>query len=501
MSRVPPLSEADFLLFQEYFESETGLFFENHQDHLLLSALAERMARKGHSSHKEYYNYLKYHPEARLELREILTLLTTGETYFFRNIAQFEVLMQDVLPEIIKRKRASGDRSLRVWSAGCSRGDEAYSVAIAIMEVLADFRDWDISILGSDINRDVLAVAREAVYTPKDLGELPAEYVEKFFHRKKSEYVLNADVKALGRFNFHNLCKDSFGQEGMTGLDIIFCRNVTIYFNPETTRKLMGRFYESLADGGYMFLGHSETLWQINHHFRTIEYPHTFIYKKELGVVPMVQEARAVVPLPVFKFGDDQPAFTIASEPGAVPPAGEAFFSDPETDGLLTEATRAYQKKKYDVALTALDKIVARHDTHARAHFLKSVILADQEKYEEAASLLVGVVQKDSLNEEAAFLLATLFAKMGKVTEAETYFRRIVYLSADEPLTYFHLGNIYAAQKKPAKAELEFKNAIRLLEKRTADEPVRFSEDFSSGLLLQACKHNLATLLRGGAAF
>ncbi len=501
MSHLEPLSAEDFRLFQEFFVAETGLYFDNASDHLLLDAFQERMKVKGHASHKEYYHYLKYHPEGRIELRELLVLITTGETYFFRNIAQFEVLMNDVLPDIIRRKRAASDKSIRIWSAGSSRGDEAYSVAIAIMEVLPDFRDWDIRILGTDINRDVLAVARAGVYTPKDIGELPPDYVEKYFVRDRSDYVLSQDIKAMVRFDYHNLARDPFTQDVMKGLDIIFCRNVTIYFNLETTRELMARFYDSLLEGGYLFLGHSETLWQINHSFQTIEYPHTFIYKKgPRAVVPKAPVSS--ITLPVMAFEGDLPVRT-ASHDHKAPVARDEkprppVTSDMKADVLLTEATRLYQEKKYDVALATLDGIAVHHDEHARAEFLRAVIFADQEKYDKALAQIQRVVKKDSLNVEAAFFLATLYAKVGKLADAENLFRRVIYLEADEPLAYFHLGNIYTSQKKASKASLEFMNAVRILEKRKPDAPVRFSEDLSSGLLLQSCKHNLTPLPKAG---
>ncbi|MBF0387241.1 MAG: tetratricopeptide repeat protein [Candidatus Omnitrophica bacterium] len=509
MSQCAALSDEDFVRFQEFFVNETGLYFDNSKDQSLISALSERLTKKGHSSYKEYYNYLKYHPESRFELREILTLLTTGETYFFRNIAQFEVLMQDVLPEIIKRKKPTADRSIRVWSAGCSRGDEAYSIMIAIMEILPDYRDWNISILGTDINRDVLAVAREAVYTPKDLGELPAEFVERYFHRKRADYILNSDVKPPVRFVYHNLCKDQFSQDGMCGIDIVFCRNVTIYFNPDTTRALMGRFYNALADGGYMFLGHSETLWQINHQFRTIEYPHTFIYKKDLGAV-VPEPSPAQVSLPVFSFDEKifgssgLSSFRPAGAPGtadnfspsgaAVPSVEEVFFMDSQTEAYVNEAGDNYRGRKYAEAFVCLEKALARNAGHPRANLLKAVILADQAKYDEAIAVLSALVQKDNLNEEATFLLALLYAKAGLAVKAEAMFRRIIFLAADEPLAYFHLGNILAARQLPPRAALEFRNAIRLLEKRPANEPVKFGDDLSSGALLQACKRNLLSL-------
>ena len=512
------LSDEDFHLFQQFLVTETGLYFDNSHAHSLADALNERRQKRGHTTFKEYYHYLRYHLEGRGELKELLVLITTGETYFFRNVAQFDVLMKDVLPEIIARKRAAGETTIKIWSAGSSRGDEAYSVAIALMEVLPEYRDWKIMIQGTDINRDVLAAARAAVYTTKDIGELPPEFVEKYFVRQRAEYVLNVEVKSLAWFQYHNMVRDSFAQEGMQGVDIIFCRNVTIYFNMETTKALIGRFYDSLLEGGYLFLGHSETLWQFEHQFKTVEYPHTFIYKKErrdaavrklpaerLGAEALspprspiaLPSVRFDTPSTMFSTGVSSPTVDKAADQPLKPGLAPGIFEknralDFEMKALLLEATFFYHNKKYTEALVRLDRIIAGGTTHLRANLLKAVICADQEKYDEAVMLLEQIVTRDNLHVEATLLLATLKVKTGKLSEAETFFRRVMYISPQEPLAYFHLGNVYLAQKKPAKAHLEFKNAAGLLEKRPADEPVPFSEGLSFGVLLQVCRQNMS---------
>jgi chemotaxis protein methyltransferase CheR len=283
MKNILPLSPDEFSLFQELLIEASGLQFEESRNQSLHLALWQRLQHRGYDSYREYYNLLKFHPEGRLEIRELLDLITIGETYFFRNKAQFNVLMRFVLPEIIKRKIFTGDPCIRAWSAGCSRGDEAYSIAIAIMEVLLSYSEWNISILGTDINRNGLACSEEAIYTQKDIGHLEKEYLDKYFNIRGSTYHLKDDVKALVRFEYHNLAKDPFMDERIQNIDILFCRNVTIYFDAQTTQRVIENFYNCLAEDGYLFLGHTETLWQINNQFERVEFPQTFIYKKTLN--------------------------------------------------------------------------------------------------------------------------------------------------------------------------------------------------------------------------
>jgi len=285
MKDIPPLSTNDFGLFQELLIEMSGLQFEEGRKQALHLALWQRIQHRGYDSYREYYNLLKFHPEGRHEIRELLDLITIGETYFFRNKAQFDVLMRFILPEIIQRKVDSWDKCIRVWSAGCSGGDETYSIAIAMMEVIPSYKEWTISILGTDINRKGLDSAKEAIYGQKHIGHLPKEYLDKYFKVRGATYILEANVKELVQFEYHNLARDPFIHEKMQNADIIFCRNVTIYFDGETTQRVIENFYNCLAQDGYLFLGHTETLWQITNKFERVEFPQTFIYKKRLSPV------------------------------------------------------------------------------------------------------------------------------------------------------------------------------------------------------------------------
>ena len=152
-----------------------------------------------------------------------------------------------------------------------------------MMEVLPSYKEWSISILGTDINRNGLACAKEAIYGEKDIGHLPKEYLDKYFKVQGSTYLLHSDVRELVQFEYHNLVKDPYIDERMQNTDLIFCRNVTIYFNGQTTQRVIENFYNCLAEEGYLFLGHTETLWQITNKFERVEFPQTFIYKKRLS--------------------------------------------------------------------------------------------------------------------------------------------------------------------------------------------------------------------------
>jgi chemotaxis protein methyltransferase CheR len=451
-------------------------------------------------------------------MRELLDLITIGETYFFRNKAQFNVLMRFVLPEIVQKKVDSGDKRIRVWSAGCSRGDETYSIAIAIIEVLPSYEEWNISILGTDINRNGLACSEEAIYGQKDIGHLEKEYLSKYFNIQGSTYLLKDHVKELVRFEYHNLAKDPFAHEGMQNIDLLFCRNVIIYFDTQITQRVIENFHNCLAQDGYLFLGHTETLWQITNKFERVEFPQTFIYKK--GLSPVQQEAmKPFIAVPEIPIAD----LTLSTAPTGVFEAevkngcSRSILSDLPSSGWGVEggfekrpvvkekvespykkATLCLEEIEDQTALSSPNHMIAQGKNHIVTHLTRATILANEAKYKEAADILGRIVEADNLTVEAYYLLGVLSYKSGNLQEAETQFRKVIYVDPDSVLAYFNLGNMYLYQRKFREAAREFRNAIRLLEKRPKDEQVRFCEDFTVDFLSRACRNILVEISKRG---
>lgn len=452
---IPALSKTEFELFQQLLVEESGLYFDIDKADSLYSALYERLKEKKCGSYAEYYSLLKFQPEGKLELFNLLDLITIGETFFFRNEPQFEALMKYVLPEIVQNKMYSADKSIKIWSAGCSRGTEPYSIAIAVMQAVASYQNWNISILGTDINRNVLIRAKEAVYNERDISLLPPEYLCKYFKKDGKNYILNEDVKKLVEFKFYNLVKGPFNLPEFQNLDIIFCRNVIIYFNSKTINQVITNFYNSLNPNGYLFLGHAENLWQIPNKFTTIEFPNTFLYKKILH-----QIKKEII---------------------------EPFIAVPDIH--LEKLSRQIKQK---------DKLESSEKSE-HAHLAKAIFLANQAKYNEAIAELKKIIQFDNLHSEAYYLYGVLAYKIGNFKEAEEQFKKVIYIEPDTVLAYYNLGNIYLYQKKFKQAQRELNNTIRLLEKMPKDKYIQYSEDFTVEFLLRACKNSLSKI--AGASY
>ncbi|MBI5417757.1 tetratricopeptide repeat protein, partial [Candidatus Poribacteria bacterium] len=504
MKNVLPLSDNEFDLFQRLLIEECGFYFDKDKLHALNPALWERLQKKKMNSYLEYYNYLRFYPDRDSEFKKLYNLITIGETYFFRSTPHFEVLRNHVLPEIIKRKECLKNKFLRIWSSGCSRGDEAYSLAIALVESLPFYKEWEISILGTDINEGVLEQAKKGIYNKRDISHLSSEYLNKYFVFKDDKYILDEKIKSMVKFEYHNLVKDPFTMEEMQNLDIIFCRNVTIYFDLNTTRLVIDKFYNCLSDEGYLFIGHAESLWQITDKFKVVEFPQTFIYKK--SILPVAEDAPApFMEIPEINIKDYIPVCETALEELPLFTSSETYaaeeiekdieaYTRKEIETEYKEALELFNKNRYHEALVLLDKVISKDKNFIHAYFVKATIFANQGKYEDAIKELKKLIEIDNLYLDSYYLLGVLLYKNGDFINAETQFRKVIYINPGIVITYFDLGNIYLYQKKYSKAVREFNNAVRLLEKMPAEEHIRFCEDFTAEFLLRICKNRILKL-------
>ncbi len=482
------LSEDVFKLFQELLIEESGLYFNKDNITFFCAAVNERMEKHKFNTYLEYYNYIKFHTNKYFELCELFDLITVGETHFYRNRPQIESLIEFILPDMIKRKTYSKDKSIRIWSAACSKGDEPYTIAMAIMEVLPSYKDWDICILGTDINRIAINAAKEAIFNKKDINQLPEPLLNKYFIKRDAEYILSKSVKDLVSFERHNLATEAYSSEKMQNLDLIFCRNVIIYFDSATTKRVIESFYYNLKSDGYLFLGDTESLWQVTDKFCRSEFPQAFVYKKattgksKKEIVPFIS-------IPEIKLQDYPSTKKIQIEEKTEPVN--------ELKQLYKEAVIEFNNKKYENALSVFDKIIAQDMYNIPSYFAQATILANQEKYTEAINLLTKIIELDSLFVDAHYFLGVLLDRDNNLKGAEAQFKKVIYIDPEIVLAYFNLGNIYLCQENYNNALREYNNAVNLLGKNR-DKPIKFCQDLSAENILRACKNNIQKIREKG---
>lgn len=274
------ISDEEFLLLRDFIYQQCGIFIAENRKYLVENRLSNRIKELNLKSYNEYYNFLRFDASRKQELNKLFEVVTTNETSFFRNPPQLEVFQRVVLAEALDQARKSGQKKLRIWSAGCSTGEEPYTLAIILHETLKnDISNWDIKITANDLSEAVLAAARRGIYNEYALRTTPKELVDRYFHKDGNVYKLDAALKRLVSFGQINL-SDKEQLKRVEKSQIVFCRNVIIYFDDDMKRKVINAFYDNLQPKGVLLIGHSESLHNISRAFQLEHHKGTILYRK-----------------------------------------------------------------------------------------------------------------------------------------------------------------------------------------------------------------------------
>ena len=272
------MSDDEFTLLRDCIYTHSGIYFDKESKYIIESRLSHRLLDLNLASFYDYYHYLKYNRNKLQELMNIMTLVTTNETYFFREFFQLKTFSDEIIPELIKSKSAKGNRSLRIWSAGCSTGEEPYTIAMLLSDI-PELAGWKIEIIGTDISQKVVQHARRAVYSKPSFRDTKENDLKRFFVQQDDCYKVNGNICDLVTFSYLNLF-DTPPLSISGKFDIIFCRNVIIYFNVAARNRVIESFYSALYDGGFLLLGHSESLVNITTSFTLRRFNNDMVYQK-----------------------------------------------------------------------------------------------------------------------------------------------------------------------------------------------------------------------------
>ncbi|TVR33307.1 MAG: protein-glutamate O-methyltransferase CheR [Spirochaetaceae bacterium] len=265
------LSDDAFEKFRDLIYNESGIHFSSSNRTILESRLKERLRSSGLPDALTYYSTISADSD---ELKILLDSVTTNLTRFFRNTAHFETFEYFVIPHLIKAKRNRGENKLRIWSAGCSTGEEPYTIAMVANELLP--AGMQLEVIASDISLKSLMVGKQGFYGENRIGGVPEHYLKRYFSRTGNGYRINDDIKSLVRFDYHNFKHDS----GLRGMDVVFCRNVLIYFDEAAQKAAIGRFWDAMAPQAFLFIGHSESLFGMQTRFEFLKTDWACIYQK-----------------------------------------------------------------------------------------------------------------------------------------------------------------------------------------------------------------------------
>jgi chemotaxis protein methyltransferase CheR len=272
------LSEVEYRMLRDYIHDQSGIYLKDEKHSYLRMKLYPRVVSLGLNSFSAYLQNLKYGPDRLAEWSRMIALVTNNETYFFRETPQLMIFHDHLLPELRETKQEGKDRTIRVLSAGCSTGEEAYTLALLAFNTGSFFWGWDLRIVGLDINDNALCAARQGEYYERSFRMMDQQYL-RFFNPNNGHFEVKDSIKRFVEFRRGNISEPGSLRELGT-FDIIFCRNVLIYFSEDKLKAAVDNFHSVLNDGGYLLLGHSETLTTVETDFKPRRFPESIIYRK-----------------------------------------------------------------------------------------------------------------------------------------------------------------------------------------------------------------------------
>ncbi len=483
----PILGDEQFRGFRDLIARRSGIYIHAADKEALRTHLGVRMEKRRTRSVADYFRLLTSSPDN--ELDELLNLVAIQETHFFRDQAQFMALQRYVIPELLKA-HSGKETPLRIWSAGCSTGEEPYTIAMLLAENLSGVESPPPYILATDVSWSAIEAARRGVYGDRSLRNTPEDYRRRFFAQEGENCRLDESIKGMVEFRPFNLMNTPYPGTNGPGWDIIFCRNVTIYFRPESTRKVIRRFYESLREGGYLFTGFSETLRYLSGDFVTVQLGGVFLYQKNRAVRGLAVKPRAA-----------RQRRTSSETPLAPSPrkgAGEKGDSRPgATENLPSRASELLESGLSEQAAKLLVPLLEQPSPPTEAVLLHAEILLNQGRAAEAKAACEEVIRREPVTVAGHYLLAIIHRTTGEEDQAVEMFRRVVYLRPDHALARFQLGELYAQRNDRDAARREYANALRLLQERSDSLDERFAGGFSPSLLIDTCRSRLEDLEAG----
>jgi chemotaxis protein methyltransferase CheR len=271
------LSDHTYRQLTDLIYSASGLRFEMSSKYMISRRLAARLDNLELESFEKYLSYLMYHPNREIEMDSLFDLVTTHETYFFREDRQLKAFSDEILPQLLEARKQF--RTLRIWSAGCSSGEEPYTIAILCKQT-PELRDWNVDIFASDISQHMVHAARRGIYSESSFRNTKEEFQKKYFvQTEEGRYRIKDEIRQMVTFMKLNLVDDK--KAGIFGeMDVIFCRNVIIYFGTEAKKKVVDSFYHKLRKEGYLLLGHSESLLNLSTRFKLKHLKNDLVYQK-----------------------------------------------------------------------------------------------------------------------------------------------------------------------------------------------------------------------------
>jgi chemotaxis protein methyltransferase CheR len=460
--RPEAISEALWPRVSAVIASHTGLHFPNERRKDLQRGLADAAIELGFDDVSSCAEWLLSAELTKPQLDTLASHLTIGETYFFRERKAFEALATQVLPPLIHKRRGTEQR-LRLWSAACSTGEEAYSLAILVQQVLPDWRNWQVSILATDINNRFLKKAVSGVYGEWSFRDSSPELKSRYFERTaEGRYSVVPDVRSRVRFAQLNLAQDGFPSlaTDTNAMDIVFCRNMLIYFEPSQARLLVEKLRHAILDDGWLAVSPSECSQTLFRGFQAVNFPGAVLYQKRSPDAPMTHAVESpALEMPAWAAPEPQRLFAHGEYALA---ASALICSISSTIEATPRETPARRSPPEDFALLTRS-------------------LANEGRLDDALAWSERWIAADKLDPVAHYLHAMVLQELGNREHARRSLQRAIYIEPGFALAHFALGNLAGR----GAGQRHFENALSLLSRLPPQQIVPESDGLTAGRLTE----------------
>ncbi len=473
-----------------------GLHFNKDRLGDLEQGMMSAYKELGHQNIESCMERFLSSPITNKDIEILARHLTVGETYFFRDMKKIEVLERNVLSEMISSRRRSS-KSLRIWSAACCTGEEPYSIAILLSKMIQDLQDWNITILGTDINNDFIKKALEGTYSKWSFRGVPSWIKNGYFKKtKEGKYKVLPKIKQMVGFNYLNLAEDAYPSllNNTSAMDIIFCRNVLIYFEPQKAESVINKLCNSLTYGGWLILGGAESPMGSGAQLMTVNYQGEILYRKERRTTKEM-EVTLREEMPVYvqhedKYIPDEPYHgnLYKEEPvdlvqRSVKPDVEKIGTKETDKDIYSKVFELYEQGRFAETTERLTELLLDEQRDAKLLVLLARAYANQGKLADARKWCDKAIALDKTDPASHYLCANIMNEQSLFEEAVKSLKNTLYLDQDFVLAHFTLGNINRKMGKSREADRCFKNALSLLAKYQQDDILLASEGITAGSL------------------
>lgn len=487
-----PLSQSQIEQIRPWVESETGMDFSGTRMQRLLDAASKVLSRKNKA--ENFDGLLADSQQRGVFLEQLTAELTVGESFFFRNEHHIRALREQVLPAILQDN--SDRREIRIWSAGCAGGEEPYSLAILIDQLLGGRHGWQISILGTDLNPEFLARAREASYRPWSFRHTKIHEDRTYFSAERDTYRLAPKVRDTARFAYLNLVKDVYPSPltGTLGLDLILFRNVAIYLKPEVTKRIIERFHQALRPGGWLLLGETEVSLAPTQGFEARRFDHATFHQKaidadaatESSTTPVLADLVGAPPRPsvagnaYLQSSANMPP--IPSLPDWVPLPKRRGKESQAAESTTQRIERMLVEQRFDEAERAIERIMDKHQ-RAKSRFRLAQELLRRAAGARARRMLERCLTDEPLLIEAQLLQGSFAEEAGELDLAEQAYRKALYVDRNCPMAHFHLSLVQQRSGDAIGTRRSAKTTLKLIEGKNPHDLVEYGEGVCYGRL------------------